>query len=291
MKYFESANPVLREIFRIILVVAGAVLMAVNINTFVHSAGLLPGGFTGLSLLIQEIFQEFIGIHVPYSVLSWLLNLVPAAVCFKYVGKKFTVYSAVMIVLSGLLTDIIPGFDVTDDVLLSAIFGGLVNGLSICLCLFAGATSGGTDFIAIFVSEKTGKDAWNYIFMGNMAVLATAGFLFGWNVALYSIVFQFASTQVLNTLYKRYQKTTLLIISDKHEEIYRIINETTNHDATLFRGIGCYRNTERNMLYTVISEDEVNGLVKKIRSADTNAFINILQSKELLGKFFMKPND
>lgn len=62
-----------------------------------------------------------------------------------------------MLVLCGVLTDLIPGLHVTDDILLTSVFGGILNGVSVCLCLFAGATSGGTDFISIFVSEKTGK--------------------------------------------------------------------------------------------------------------------------------------
>ena len=281
----------MRTFFRFLLVTAGAVLMAVNINTFVHGAGLLPGGFTGITLLLQEVFSKFFNISVPFAVFYWGLNIVPAIICFKYVGKKFTIFSIWAILLSGFLTDIIPGLDVTNDVLLCTIFGGIVNGMAISFCLLAGATSGGTDFISIYVSEKTGRSIWNHIFIGNVVVLATFGILFGWTRALYSIIFQFATTQLLTSLYKRYQKSTLLIITNKPDELVKTIRETTGHDATLFKGEGCYTGLERSMLYTVISSDTEEKLVREVKKTDPMAFVNILQTKMLKGNFIMKKQD
>ncbi len=276
---------------RLLLVLIGAAIMAVNIKTFVHSANLFPGGFTGLALLIQEAILKFSGHNVPYSVLVYGLNIFPVVIGFLWIGKKFTFYSVVMIVVSGLLTDFVPGFYLTQDVLLCSIFGGILNAVSISLCLFAGSSSGGTDFIAIFIAEKTGKSAWNYILAFNVAVLLAAGLLFGWNAALYSIIFQFVSTQALNVLYKKYEKTTLLIITDKDEEIYKIIHEKTNHDATVFVGKGCFKNVEHKLLYTVVSSQESGSLEKLIRKTDPDAFINVLQSKDIVGRFFKRAND
>ena len=280
-----------RLIFRFFLVTIGALIMAINLNTFVHTAGLLPGGFTGIALLLQEVFSRFLNLKVPFTVFYWGLNIVPALICFKYVGKRFTLLSIWAIIASGLFTDLLPGLNVTDDVMLCTIFGGIVNGIAISLCLLAGATSGGTDFISIYISEKTGKSIWNYILLGNVAVLAIFGLLFGWSRALYSIIFQFVGTQVLNFLYKRYQKSTLFIVSDKTDELIKVIHETTGHDATLFTGKGCYQGAERKMLYTVVSSDEEDKLVRSIKKADPNAFVNILQTKMLKGNFIMKKQD
>lgn len=265
--------------------------MAVNLNTFVHTAELLPGGFTGITLLLQEIFLKYAGVKIPFVVFYWGLNIIPAAICFKYVGKRFTILSIWAIIASGFLTDVLPGLSVTNDTLLCTVFGGIVNGVAISLCLLAGATSGGTDFISIYVSEKTGRSIWNHIFIMNVVVLGIFGFLFGWSHALYSIIFQFASTQILNTLYKRYQKSTLLIITEKPDELVKTIRETTGHDATLFKGEGCYTGAERNMLYTVISSDAEEKLIRQIKKTDSMAFVNILQTKMLKGNFIMKKQD
>ena len=284
-------NDRVRFFLRFLIVTAGALIMAVNLNTFVYTAGLLPGGFTGISLLIQEVFQKFLHIKIPFALFYWGLNIVPALICFKYVGKRFTLLSVWAIIASGLFTDLFPGLRMTDDVMLCSIFGGIVNGIAISFCLLAGATSGGTDFISIYVSEKTGRSIWNHIFVFNVVILVTFGLLFGWTRALYSIIFQFVSTQILNTLYKRYQKSTLLIITDKPDEVILVIREVTGHDATLFTGKGCYQGAERKMLYTVVSSDEEDKLLRSIKKTDPLAFVNILQTKMLKGNFIMKRQD
>ncbi|HAH62031.1 MAG TPA: hypothetical protein DCL73_08030 [Treponema sp.] len=276
---------------RIFLICCGALLMAVNIKTFVRAGNLFPGGFTGLALLIQRVAEQYFSLKIPYSPIVILLNSVPVVISFKYIGRRFTLYSCLMIVLSSVLTDILPGFNITQDVLLASVFGGLLSSVAVYLCLLAGATSGGTDFIAIFISEKFGKDAWNYILIFNAAILCAAGIMFGWNRALYSILFQFTSTQMLNTVYKRYQKVTMFVITDKAADVYKAIHDTTNHDATLFTGTGCYGNTRRDMLYSVVSGDDVRAVTKKIKETDPHAFINIVHSQQILGKFYVRPND
>lgn len=282
---------VLDDIKRAALIVAAALLMAMNIKSFVRAGDLLPGGFNGLTLLIQQIARHFWSIDLSYSLINFSLNAVPVFISFKYIGKKFTGYSCLMIVLTGIFTDIFSGFQVTNDVLLVAVFGGILNACAIYLCLYAHATSGGTDFIAIFFSEKFGIDTWNYIFFGNCVILAIAGYLFDWNEALYSIIFQYTSTQVLHLLYKRYQKQTLLIITSKPDEIYEEIREQTNHDATLFKGIGCYKKKECNMLYSVVGKDEIKSITKKIRQIDPGAFINAMNTQQVTGRFYQRPND
>ncbi|MDR2951758.1 MAG: YitT family protein, partial [Treponema sp.] len=229
---------------RCILVILGGVIMAFNINTFVHAGGLLPGGFTGVVLLVQEICQRFGNFHIPFSVMYYALNAVPAAFCFRYVGKKFTFYSVLMIFVSGILTDYMPhmfiNFIQLHDTLLSAIFGGIINGIAIVLCLYADASSGGTDFIAIYISEKYRKESWNYIFFGNCVILAVAGVLFSLNKALYSIIFQYVTTLALQTLYRNYQQSTLLIITKMPDDVHRMIYQRTGHGATIIDCFGSF---------------------------------------------------
>ncbi len=276
---------------RTLMVVAGASIMAWNINTFVHAAGLLPGGFTGLSLLLQECFEFFMGITVSYTAINIVLNSIPAMISFKFIGKKFTGFSVLCIVLSGFLVDIFPTAPVTDEVLLNAIFGGIINGLAITVCLKADATTGGTDFISIFVSERYGIDAWNYIMMINVVILLVAGSLFGWTKAMYSIIFQFTSTQILHTMYRRYQKQTLFVITEYPEKVYEIIRDNTHHDGTMFQGIGLYLYKPRKMVYSVVSREEARKVITKIREADPKAFINVVNTEQVTGRFYQAPKD
>ncbi len=290
MKNITTLTPTPSILKRTLLVLAGATVMACNLNTFVHTANLFPGGFVGLSLLIQRSFLKFGGIEIPYSALYLLLNSFPVYISLKYIGRKFTLFSLMMIAVSSLLTDIIPGFMVTDDRLLCAVFGGLCNGLAIILALSADATSGGTDFIAIYYSMKKGVDTWNYIFIGNCCVLAVSGYLFGWESALYSIIFQFTSTQVLNFLYHRYQKSTLLVVTTKPDEIYHVIKDMAHHDVTRWEVRGT-NDKQRTLMYAVVNGEQVHNLMKEIHKADPCVFVNVMQTKQVLGKFFTRPND
>ncbi len=280
-----------KEARRILFCTAGALLYAFNLKSFVRTGGLFPGGFAGITLLIQQIGDTFFHVSLPYTLIYIPLNLIPIYIGIRYLGKRFTFYSIYMIVLSSFMTDMLPSVTITYDVLLICIFGGIVNGAAICLCLFVGASGGGTDFISIYFTQKRGIDTWNYIFMGNVCILIVAGILFGFDKALYSIIFQFCSTQVIQTLYKRYQKHTLLIITEQPNVLYGRIKEITNHDATLFRGIGCYQGAERNMLYSVVSSEEVNKVLSAIREADPQAFVNVIKTSQIDGWFYNRPND
>ena len=226
-----------------------------------------------------------------YTVFNVILNVLPIYIGFKFIGKKFTLYSILTIFLSSIFVDILPTYVFTDDVLLISVFGGLLNGFAISLCLNVGTTTGGTDFISIYMSQQKGIDAWNYILLGNVIMLIIAGAMFGWSIALYSIIYQFCSTQVIQMLYKRYKKETLFIISDKSDEIYKLIRETTNHDATLFQGIGCYEEKEKTLIYSVINTEAKRQLIPLIRSVDPHAFINIVKTEGLSGRFHDIPND
>jgi uncharacterized membrane-anchored protein YitT (DUF2179 family) len=285
---------------RLFLVVAGGVLMAFNINTFVNAGGLLPGGFTGLVLLVQDIGQRYFNVKLPFSIMYYVLNSVPAVFCFMFVGKKFTVYSVIMVIITGFLADwmpaIVPTSVFTDfinlhDTLLSAVFGGILNAVAISMCLYAGATSGGSDFIAIYISEKYRRDAWNYIFAGNCVILVVAGYLFSMNKALYSIILQYVSTLTIGILYKNYQQSTLLIITDMPKEVSEVIYNTTGHGATRFDGLGCYENNERIMIYSVVTASQVKKLIPAIKKIDTDAFVNILKTEQLIGSFYQRPRD
>ena len=287
----ESKYPKFYQFFRLFVVVIASILFAWNLCCFAKTANLFPGGFSGLSLLLQEIIFNFLHIRIPYTIFNIVLNLFPIYIAFKYIGKKFTIYSILTIFLSSIFVDILPQYIFTQDILLVSVFGGLINGFAISLCLNVGATTGGTDFISIFLSQQKGIDAWNYILLGNAIMLIIAGTLFGWPIALYSIIYQFCSTQIIQMLYKRYKKETLFIISDKSDKIYHAIKELTNHDATLFKGIGCYEEKEKTLVYSVINAESKRQLIPLIRSIDPHAFINIVKTEELSGRFHNIPND
>ena len=286
-----SRKTLLRDIKRVLLCVLAGAIISINLRSFVHTGGLLPGGFSGLTILIQNVCQKFFSIELPYGPIYLALNAGPIIISFKAIGKKFTIFSCITIVLTSILTDMIPLKVITYDILLISIFGGLVNGFAITLCLRADATSGGTDFVAMYLSEKFNIDAWNYILIFNACILAVNGYMFGWDKALYSIIFQFTTTQVIRGLYKRYWKNTLLIVTDKPklvtDEIYRL----THHGATDIKCMGSYQDTPRTVVYSVVSNSELKKVVPAIKQIDPCVFINIIKTDQVEGRFTLPKTD
>lgn len=276
---------------RIAVICIASIIMAVNIKSFVHTGGLYPGGATGLALLIQRAAEIFFHVTIPYTMINIALNAIPVYIGFRFIGKKFTLYSCFMIVLTSVLTDIIPGYVITSDTLLISIFGGMINGFVISLCLIMNATTGGTDFIAIYLSEKTEMDSFNIVLGFNIVILAAAGILFGWDKALYSIIFQYASTQVLHMLYKKYQQETLFVVTNRAKEVYEAIARMTNHGATIIEGEGSYEHRERKVVYSVVSSSESKKVIAAIKAADPAAFVNAIKTDQLSGRFYQRPNE
>ena len=280
-----------KDLKRIVVICFAAMLMATNIKTFVRTGGLYPGGATGLTILVQEIGKRFFHVKLPYTLVNLLINAGPIYIGFRFVGKKFTWYSCMMIVLTSVLTDIIPGYIITYDTLLISIFGGIINGTVISMCLMANATTGGTDFISIYLSEKKGMDSWNLVLCINIVILLLAGLLFGWDKALYSIIFQYASPQVLHMMYKRYQKETLFIVTNKPTDVCNKINELSGHGATVMHGEGFYEGCKRNVVYSVVSKEEAGKVIKAVKNTDEKAFINAVKTEELTGRFVLKKTE
>ena len=276
---------------RFIVVTIASVVFALNIKSFVRTGGILPGGATGLTLLIQEIADRFIGIKIPYTPINVAINVVPVFIGFKYIGKKFTSLSCIVILLTGILADLIPGYVITNDLILISIFGGIINGVAISLCLRMDATSGGIDFIAIYLYKK-GFDGFNVALYVNACILITAGALFGWERALYSIVFQYVSTTVIHVLYRKYQQTTLFIVTRFPDEISALIYKMSNHGSTIIYGRGSHEGDEdKSVVYSVITATQVTQIINAIKELDPASFVNVFKSERVSGRFYRIPED
>ena len=276
-------------VWRVILISGASFLAALNINTFVHTGGLIPGGATGITLLLQEIALQFFGITLPYTLINLLINAIPVYIGFRFIGKRFTLLSCWVIFLTGIFADLLPYHTITQDPLLISVFGGLINGFAISICLLMDATTGGTDFISIYLSEKRGTDSFILILGINGVILTAAGLLFDWNKALYSIIFQMASTMVIRTMYHKYQQATLFIVTNKPEEVCNAISRVSNHGATILEGKGSFEHCERNVVYSVVSGGEAGRVISAVNKEDPEAFANVLKTERVIGRFYQRP--
>ncbi|MBR4354367.1 MAG: YitT family protein [Kiritimatiellae bacterium] len=296
------------EIIRYLILAAAALLLALDYRTFVAWGQLYPGGAAGLAMLVQRLSQlavDFFGLdyEVPFGPINLVLNAIPVYIGFRYIGKRFTLQSLYVIFLSSFLTDILPVDALTafipahelarlqSDPFVTSLFGGIVFGFAIALCLRWNATSGGTDFIAIYLSEKKGRETWNIILGLNAVILLAGGFWFGWTGALYSIVFQFVYLQVIHLMYRTYQYQTLMIVTTRPDKVCEAIYRISHHGATVLDARGSFNGEARSVVMSVVAADDTSHIYALCKSIDADAFINTVSTSRVIGRFYLRPRD
>ena len=168
---------------------------------------------------------------------------------------------------------------ILDDIILNVAFGGFLNGMAITLALKANGSTGGTDFIAMYVSNRIHKSIWNYVFVFNVLILIVFGAMFGWEHAAYSIVFQFISTQTISTFHHRYEQITIEATTGNAELLSDHYIEHFRHGMTVY------------ICKTVVSSYEVHDVVMCLRQVDPAVIINTYRTNSFYGRFYQKPID
>lgn len=272
-------------------VIFSALVQAFVNTTFSVPGNLYSSGVLGLSRITSDILIDFFKINIPYTIFYFGINIVLVFFVFKKIGKVFTVLSLTQVLLVSLLSSVLKPIYIVDDVLLLAVFGGIINGFANSLALTHNASTGGADFLSIYYSSKYNKSMWNILFLCNSIIIIASGIIYTPERALYSIIFQFCSTQIVNRLHKRYTSQTITIITVKPKEVADEIFSTIRHGITEIEATGLYKNTKTHMLYTVINSYQTDGVVNAIKKADPSAFINIQDTKLVIGNYYQKPLD
>ena len=278
----------IRLLFSILCVIFSALLQTYALKVFLRPAGLLSSGFTGLAILINVIGSQH-QIQIPVALMIVLLNLPVAILCGKSISTKFTILSSLQFACVSIFLTVFQ-FDILfDDIMLNIVIGGAVYGLGIVAALVGNASTGGTDFIALYVSNKSGKTIWQQVFLFNTLLLVIFGALFGWKNAGYSIIFQYISTKVISTFHQRYHRVTLQITTRYGEDVMQSYLKNIRHGISCVDAIGGFSREKMYLLHTVISSYEVMDAVAVIKEADPRAIINQISTENFYGRFHREP--
>lgn len=279
-----------RFIITLLSVVASALLQAYAMKAFVQPSNLLSSGFTGLAILIDRITSLF-GVSFPTFAGMIALNIPVAIISWNSISKRFVVFSMIQVLLASFFLRALSFQPILHDTILTVVFGGFLYGLAIAIALVGGASTAGTDFISLMVSNKIGKGIWGFIFAGNCVVLVIFGSMFGWTAAAYSIIFQFISTKTIELFYHRYDRVTLQIITTKPDEVLESYCKKYHHGSSCFEGIGGYSRETYWLINTVVSSYEVNDIVALVRIVDGGAVVNAFRTENFFGNFYRdRPN-
>ncbi|MEH7436369.1 YitT family protein [Neobacillus drentensis] len=274
-----------QESKKIVIVIAGALLNALAMNLFLIPANVYSSGFTGIAQLLSKVLSDYTPIHISMGILLLLLNIPVAILGWRKVGKSFTVYSFLSVLMSSFFLTIVPIKQVSQDILLNAVFGGVILAVGVGITLKWGASTGGVDIIAMVLSRMKDKPVGPYMFVLNGIIIVTAGFLFGWEKALYTLVTLYTSTRVIDAIHTRHAKLTAMIITKKADELKKAIHGSLVRGITMIPAKGAFSNETRDLLMIVITRYELYDLERIIKEVDPNAFTNIIQTTGVYGFF------
>lgn len=273
------------QIKKTAVVIFGAFLVAISMNLFLIPANVYSSGFAGVSQLLSRLLIEYTPISLSVGVIFLILNIPVAVLGWKKVGLSFTIYSFLSVLFSSFFLVIIPIKHVADDLLLNAVFGGVILALGVGITLKWGASTGGLDIIAMILSKQKDKPVGNYLLILNGIIILAAGFLYGWEKALYTLVFIYTSTRVVDTIHTRHEKLTALIVTRKGEELKNEIQSNLVRGITTIPARGAYTNETKDLLMIVISRYELFDLERIIKKTDPKAFTTIVQTASVVGLF------
>ena len=278
----------IRLVITMAAVLLSAFIQAWAIQVFVRPAEIISGGFSGAAMLIERV-GSLKGLTIPMQVTMILLNIPVALMCCRGISVRFTVVSLLQVVFGSIFLQIFSFQPIFTDEILNVIFGGVIYGTSIVIALRGNASTGGTDFIALYVSNKTGKSIWSYVFFGNALMYCVYGVIFGWKFAGYSIIFQFISTHMISAFHHRYDMLTLQATTEKGPEVVALYIKHFRHGISCVEAVGGYSGRKMYLLNTVISSYEIADAVHVMQEADEHVIINVLKTEQFVGHFYRAP--
>ncbi|SHM42933.1 YitT family protein [Gracilibacillus kekensis] len=275
---------------RIIIVVLGAILNAIALNFFLIGANVYASGFTGISQIISTIFIDYFGMeNISTGLILFLLNIPVAIVGWLMVGKGFTIYSFISVIFTSLFLEVLPIINLSNDIMLNAVFGGVIAGVGVGITLKWGASTGGSDIIAMILSRMKDKPIGGYLMAINGMIILVAGLLNEPENALYTLVGLYVTTRVIDGIHTRHEKVTAMIVTKKADELQKAIHDTMIRGITILPVQGAYTKEDKHMLYLVITRYELYDLERIIHEVDENAFTNVIQTAGVYG--FFRRND
>lgn len=269
----------MRNLFiRLVFLAFGAFIAGFALEGFLIPNNMIDGGIVGVSIMISYLSKINLG------VLILCINLPFIFLALKKLGKAFVAQTLYAIAMLGVGVNVFHNHVATDDVLLATVFGGVVLGLGVGMVLRNNAAMDGTEILSIRLAKKWGYSIGEIIMFFNVFIYAAAGFLYGWDKAMYSVLVYFITYKVIDIVLEGLNESkSVNIISNKAEIIGNSIIKKLDIGVTYMKGRGGYSGEEKDIIYCVISRLELTKLKELVKSIDPAAFLAVESVHEVEG--------
>lgn len=274
-----TAAVVLKRIQEILLILISSVLVAGGLRLFLIPHELLSGGVAGIASIAGYLTDArfiswiYLALNLPILIWGWVA-----------VGKRYILLSLLSVLSTTWLLEVIPLVKVTSDPILGGIFGGVLIAGGIGFSLRAGGSTGGLDILGSIITRKRDVPMGTVLFVMNGVIILVLGFMKNWDLALYSMLCTFVKGKVVDMIHIRHVKVTCFIITKERQQMLDRLNRLP-HGVTVVNAEGGFSGEVNTMLMTVTTRYELAELRKAIRETDPQAFVNVMETVEVLGKF------
>lgn len=284
VKVMHKKIPLKEVVKRAFLITVGAVIMAVGLEIFLVPNQVIDGGIVGVSIMLSHITGIKLGLFI------FILNIPFFFIGYKQIGKTFafsTLYGIIILSISTTFLHPVAAF--TQDILLASLFGGIVLGIGVGMVIRYGGSLDGTEILAILSSKRLPFSVGEIIMFVNLFILASAGFVFSWDRAMYSLLAYYVAFKLIDITIKGLDESkSVWIISENYEEIGDALLHRLGRGVTYLKGEGAFSGDDKKVIFCVITRLEEAKLKDIVAEHDPSAFLAIADIAEVRGGRFKK---
>lgn len=262
----------------------GAFLLAFGTSFFLVPCKISTGGVGGVGMILFHVFK------FPISVTTLMMNMILLAIGYKLLGGSSILKTIVGIVLYSLFLEVCESFGCySEDILIAAVFGGILVGVGVGLAVFKNASTGGSDLVAVILHKLIPYiSVADFILLMDSCVIIASGIVFkNYTIMFYSVISLYLSSKITDYLLVRGDRAKCVyIISEKNAEISNMIMKDLERGVTGIYSKGMYSNKDTTMLMCIVKSKEALEIVRKIKRIDKNSFTIITEVREVIGEGF-----
>ncbi|MFD2613397.1 YitT family protein [Paenibacillus gansuensis] len=269
---------------RAILMFLGSAFVAVGLEIFLVPNNIIDGGIVGISIMASALAE------LPIGLFLILLNLPFLVLGYKQIGKTFALSTLFSVLIMSIGTTLLhPVAPLTIDPLLAAVFGGVILGIGVGMVIRSGGSLDGTEIVAILINKKTPFSVGEIVMFFNLFILASAGFVFGWDRAMYSLIAYYIAFKMIDiTIEGLDQSKSVWVISDNFRDIGDAISDRLGRSVTYLNGEGGFAGGDKKVIFCVITRLEEAKMKSIVDEIDPGAFLAIGNIHDVKGGRFKK---
>lgn len=280
----------------ILFLILAGFINAVGVSLLLMPAGLLDGGLSGTSILLSRFTP------LNFSIFLIILNIPFYLIAFKRLGADFIIYSLIAILSYSLFSYLFTGilipkgylgkfYPITSEILLCAVFGGLVSGVGSGLTIRSGGSLDGAEVMAVMLHKRLGLSVGQFVMIYNVIIFLIGGFLLGFDIPLYSIIAYAIGVKAVDGIVEGLDKEkAFMVITNHPDEVAGAVSATIGRGVTILKGRGFYSGEDKSVIYYVVNRFQITKIKKVIKDADPESFVSIIEVSEVIGGKSVRDN-